>query len=92
MTQLAFLIVFGTAPHERPRKGGFKGVLTCPHCRDPQPFVEMDAVRSFKLYWIALFDTAFIGRFVECQTCKHRFDVPPELGGPHHGDASKAAK
>jgi hypothetical protein len=89
VSELAFLIIFGTAPHERRRKGGFDGILHCPKCRSPQHMVEMDAVRAFKLYWVALFDTAFIGRFVECQECHGRFDVPPELGGPFRGESAR---
>ncbi len=74
-----FIIVFGTRWHFRPRKGGFRGYLTCQTCQGPEFFVEKDAFKAFTIYWWAAFRTEDGGTLVECSRCGGRFCVPPEL-------------
>ena len=76
---LAFIIVFGTRWTFRPVLGGWTGSLTCPDCKSMEIFEEKEAIKAFTLYWWSLWTVERGGRLVECQTCKGKFEVPPEL-------------
>jgi hypothetical protein len=77
--KLAFIIVFGTRWHFRPRDGGFQGFLNCPGCREPTRMVQEHAFQAFTLYFWPLFTVQDAGDLLLCTECGGRFDLPPEL-------------
>lgn len=84
---LAFFVFFGSRPRVRPVKGGWAGLLNCPHCAAPAPFTEMEHVVEFTLYWLPLFTVRRLGGLIECDTCHHRYDMPTDVPGLPSGAA-----
>ncbi len=72
-----FIIILGTRWHFRVLRDSWSGVLNCPDCQQPRPFLEKEAFKAFTLYWWPVFRTQTGGRVVECMNCSGKF-VPPE--------------
>lgn len=51
-----------------------QGQFFCPDCGDYRTYRLIMVNRWFTLYWIPLFKTSELGKFVECTSCKSTFN------------------
>lgn len=61
---------------------GNSGYFDCPRCGSRQPFEQMRAARYFTLYFVPLFETASLGEFARCLTCRSEFQELSASGAP----------
>lgn len=51
-----------------------QGQFFCPDCGDHRVYRHEQVNRYFTLYWIPLFSTGELGKYIECNTCKSTFN------------------
>lgn len=65
------MIIWGTTGRETEIGSGR---FHCPVCHGTREYRLVRAARYFTLYFIPLFETQDLGRYIKCVSCQHNFD------------------
>jgi hypothetical protein len=52
-----------------------QGVFFCPNCKVQTQYIHFQMGKYFTLYFIPIFQTESFGEYVECQSCKSKFET-----------------
>lgn len=66
------MLIFGTTTLNLKRDAGF---FYCPICRDQAEYRKRLAKQFFTLYFIPLIPIGNLGEFIQCDRCRHQFDL-----------------